>query len=68
MNNYSDFSEKKRLKITLIRSLSGRLPKHRATLAAMGLKRLGGSVNLPNNKATEGMIKAVNYLIKVEEA
>jgi large subunit ribosomal protein L30 len=67
MKNANHFESKQYLKITLIRSASGRLPKHKATLTAMGLKRLGHSVSLPNNKATEGMIKAVSYLVKVEE-
>jgi large subunit ribosomal protein L30 len=54
-------------KITLIRSASGRLPKHKATLTAMGLRRLGQSVKLPNNGAICGMIRLVSYLLKVEE-
>lgn len=67
MNNLVDLNDSKRLKLTLIRSASGRIPKHKATLNAIGLRRIGQSASLPNNKATLGMIGAVDYLIKVEK-
>ncbi|MBQ9592462.1 MAG: 50S ribosomal protein L30, partial [Lachnospiraceae bacterium] len=40
---------------------------HRATVAAMGLKKLNHSVILPNNDATKGMVFQVKHLVKVEE-
>jgi large subunit ribosomal protein L30 len=67
MNNQLDSNTSKRLKITLVRSASGRLPKHKATLVAIGLNHIGQSTSLPNNNATLGMIRVVNYLVKVEE-
>lgn len=65
MNNH--LTAPKHLKLTLVRSLSGRLPKHRATIAALGLKRIGQSNTLRNNQALLGMIRVVSYLITVEE-
>ena len=55
------------LKVTLVKSPIGCIPKHRRTVEALGLKKVGKTVELPNNAATKGMIKQVNYLLKVEE-
>ena len=56
-----------KLKITLVKSTIGAIPKHRATVEALGLKKLNKSVELPNNAATKGMIAQVSHLVKVEE-
>ena len=56
------------LKVTLVKSPIGAVPKHRATLLAMGLKKLNKSVVLPDNAATKGQIQQVRHLVKVEEA
>ncbi len=56
-----------KLKVTLVKSTIGAIPKHRATVAALGLKKLNKSVELPNNAATMGMVKQVQHLVKVEE-
>ena len=56
-----------KLKITLVKSTIGAIPKHRATVEALGLKKLNKSVELPNNEATKGMIAKVRHLVKVEE-
>ena len=58
----------KMLKITLVKSTIGAVPKHRQTVAALGLKKLHKTVTLPDNDATRGMIQQVGYLLKVEEA
>ena len=55
------------MKDTLVKSPIGAIPKHRATVAALGLKKLNKSVELPNNAATMGMVKQVQHLVKVEE-
>ena len=56
-----------KVKVTLVKSPIGAIPKHRATVAALGLKKLNKSVELPNNDATTGMVKQVQHLVKVEE-
>ena len=56
-----------KLKITLVKSTIGAIPKHRATVEALGLKKLNKSVELPNNAATKGMIAQVRHLVKVQE-
>ena len=55
------------LKITLVKSTIGAIPKHKATVAALGLKKIGQSVEKQNNDATKGMIQQVRHLVKVEE-
>ncbi len=56
------------LKVTLVKSPIGAVPKHKRTVEALGLKKLNKTVVLPDNAATRGMIKQVEYLLKVEEA
>ena len=56
-----------KLKVTLVKSTICAIPKHRATVAALGLKKLNKSVELPNNAATLGMVKQDQHLVKVEE-
>ena len=55
------------LKVTLVKSPIGCIPKHRRTVEALGLKKVNKTVELPNNAATKGMIKQAEYLLKVEE-
>ena len=58
----------KMLKITLVKSPIGAVPKNRATIEAMGLTKLNKSIVLPDNDATRGMIRNVGYMLQVEEA
>jgi large subunit ribosomal protein L30 len=58
----------KMLKITLVKSPIGAVPKNRATIEAMGLTKMNKSIVLPDNDATRGMIRKVGYMLKVEEA
>ena len=55
------------LRITLVKSTIGAVPKHKRTVEALGLKKLHKTVELPDNAATRGMIKQVQHLVKVEE-
>ena len=57
----------KMLKITLVKSPIGAVPKNRAVVEAMGLRKLNKTVLMPDNDATRGMIKKVGYMLKVEE-
>lgn len=57
-----------KLKITLVKSPIGAIPKQRATVEALGLTKLHKTVELPNNDAVKGMIAHVSHLVKVEEA
>ncbi len=59
--------EIKMVKITLVRSLIGQLPNTRATAASLALRKIGESIVLPNTPATQGKIKVLSHLVKVEE-
>jgi len=57
---------KKTLKVTQTRSSIGRLPKHKATLTGLGLKRIGHTVELEDTPSVRGMVNAVYYMVSVE--
>ena len=56
-----------KLKITQVRSRSGRPEKHRLTLAALGLRRHQQTVVQPDNPAIRGMVFQVRHLVEVTE-
>ncbi len=57
----------KKLRITLVRSTIACLPAHRATVRALGLRKLGAVVEHTASPAILGMVRAVSYLLDVEE-
>ena len=56
-----------KLKITLVKSTIGAIPKHRKTVEALGLKKLNKTVEMPDNAATRGQSQQIRHLVKVEE-
>ncbi|MBE5963357.1 MAG: 50S ribosomal protein L30 [Lachnospira sp.] len=56
-----------KLKVTLVKSTIGAVPKHIKTVEALGLKKLHKTVELPDNAAVRGMLQQVRHLVKVEE-
>ena len=56
-----------KLKITLVKSTIGAIPKHKKSVEALGLKKLNKTVELQDNAATRGMVAQVKHLVKVEE-
>ncbi|QTH62830.1 50S ribosomal protein L30 [Psychrosphaera ytuae] len=57
---------KKTIKVTQTRSSIGRLPKHKATLRGLGLRRINHTVELEDTACVRGMINQVHYMVKVE--
>ncbi|MCM2681417.1 50S ribosomal protein L30 [Echinimonas agarilytica] len=57
---------KKTVKVTQVKSSIGRLPKHRASLAGLGLRRIGHTVEVEDTPSVRGMINKVYYMVKVE--
>ena len=57
----------KTLKITLVKSTIGAVPKNRKTVEALGLRKIRQTVEMPDNAAVRGMIQQVRHLVKVEE-
>lgn len=56
-----------KLKVTLTKSIIGRLPDHIATIKALGLKKIGQTVEHNDTPQIRGMLNKVNYMVKVEE-
>lgn len=56
-----------KLKITLVKSPIACLPKHKKTVEAIGLRKIGHSVTHNDNPAVRGQIFQVKHLLKVEE-
>ena len=56
-----------KLKVTLVKSTIGAIPKHRATVEALGLRKTSKTVEMPDNAAVRGMLDQVKHLVKVEE-
>jgi large subunit ribosomal protein L30 len=56
----------KKIKVTLVKSIIGTKQDHRATVRGLGLRRLNSSAELIDTPAVRGMIKKVQYLVKVE--
>lgn len=57
-----------RLRVTLVRSLNGKMSRHRQTVRGLGLKRMHQTVELEDTPAVRGMIRQVDYLVRVETA
>ncbi|MDX1960323.1 MAG: 50S ribosomal protein L30 [Leptospiraceae bacterium] len=56
------------VKITQIKSSIGRLPNHIKTANALGLGRIGKTKVHKRNPSVDGMIKQIEYMLKVEKA
>ena len=56
------------LKVTLVKSPIGAVPKHKLTVKAMGLTKMHKTVEMPATAATRGINQQVQQLVKVEEA
>ncbi len=61
-------NEQAKLRVTLVRSINGTIGKHRETVRGLGLRRMHHSVELEDTPAVRGMIKKVEYLVRVEQA
>jgi large subunit ribosomal protein L30 len=55
------------IKVTQTKSSIGRLPKHKASLRGLGLRRINHTVELEDTPCVRGMINKVHYMVKVEE-
>ena len=57
----------KKLRVTLVKSTIGAVPKNKKTVEALGLRKVNKTVELPDNDSVRGMLRMVNHLLKVEE-
>ena len=56
----------KNIRVTLVKSPAGRLKKHRACVAGLGLRRIGHTVEVEDTPSVRGMISRVHYMLQVE--
>ena len=54
------------VKVTLIKSMHGRLKNHKACVTGLGLRRMHHTVEVQDTPENRGMINKVSYLLKVE--
>lgn len=57
----------KKIKVTLVRSINGALPKHKACVKGLGLRRMHHTVILSDTACIRGMVNKIDYLLSVEE-
>ena len=63
----SKTTKNKTVKVTQIKSTIGRDKRQKINLLSLGLKKIGNSKLIIINKSTEGLIKKINHLVKVEK-
>lgn len=56
-----------KIKVTLVRSVHGRLDTHKACVRGLGLRRMHHTVEVEDTPCTRGMINKVSYMVRVEE-
>ncbi|MCF6218448.1 MAG: 50S ribosomal protein L30 [Gammaproteobacteria bacterium] len=55
------------IKVTLVRSASGRLAAHKACVSGLGIRRIRQTVEVQDTPENRGMINKVSYMLKVED-
>ncbi len=60
--------EKAMMRVTLFRSMNGRLKSHRACVRGLGLRRMHQTVEVEDTPSTRGMVNQVSYMVRVEGA
>ena len=58
----------RQLRVTLVKSLNGRLAAHKACAHGLGIRRIHNPVMVEDTPENRGMIKKISYMLKVEEA
>ena len=56
------------LRVTLVRSVHGRLASHRACARGLGLRRMHQTAEVEDTPATRGMINKIAYMLRIEES
>lgn len=59
-------AQDKKIKVTLLRSVIGTKPEHRASVRGLGLRRINHTVEVEDTPAIRGMINKVSYLVRCE--
>lgn len=59
-------AKQKTVKVTMVKSKIGRLPKHKACLIGLGLRKINQTVEVIDTPANRGMINKISYMLRVE--
>lgn len=59
-------AETRTIKVTLVKSLIGRIAAHKASALGLGLKRINQTVEVQDTPQNRGMINSISYLVKFE--
>ena len=57
----------KRLRVTLVKSLYGRLRRHQACARGLGIRRMHQTVEVLDTPENRGMINRIDYMLRIEE-
>jgi large subunit ribosomal protein L30 len=57
-----------KIKLTLVRSLNGRLKRHKACARGLGIRKMHNTVEVIDTPENRGMINKISYMLQVEEA
>ncbi len=60
-------AEQKKIQVTLVRSLNGRLKKHQACARGLGLRRMHHTVEVIDTPENRGMINKIQYMLECKE-
>ena len=63
--NTASTSDKRMIRVTQVKSAAGRLKRHKACVAGLGLRRIGHTVEVEDTPAVRGMINRVSYMVRV---
>ena len=58
----------KQVKLTLVRSLNGRLKSHKACARGLGIRKMHNPVSVMDTPENRGMINKISYMLKIEDA
>jgi large subunit ribosomal protein L30 len=61
-------AKKNTIKVTLVRSPIGALPRHRECVRGLGLKRMHHTVELEDTPSIRGMVNKIDYMVRVDES
>jgi len=60
-------ADRRKVRVTLVKSIYGRIERHKACVRGLGLRRMHHTVEVEDTPCTRGLINKVGYLLKVEE-
>ena len=60
-------ADQKKMKVTLVKSMHGRIPGHKECVRGLGIRRMHQTVEVADTPENRGMVNKVYYMVNVEE-